>query len=199
MTDKSILKSLIYYAVCLILTWVLIGTTWGATLGYFIGMGIAKDKALQEEMAKVLKDNGIKDIDISKSVLNNEDWYKNLPPQVRIELDNMNKRVMKERILPSINWFGTTLAVSAFVFALVGFFCGFINRNFVFVGIIVVMTFIINNPITKFAYAKDLALLQKFIVVVFAQFGICYLFGYLGARLRMKHDKKSINNVADAF
>ena len=183
MTTKSIWKSIISYAICLTLAVVLIEATWGLTAGVLIGAKIGTDKATQEEISKILKERGIHDTDIPKSILGDGDWYKNLPPEVQKDLGNVVKQKLQE-----INWFGVTLAVSAVVFAIVGFLCGFINRAFALVGIIVFLSFFVNNPIIRFPQAKDLDLAQK-LIIIFLQFGLCYLFGYIGAIFGRKRGK----------
>ncbi|MBI3398599.1 MAG: hypothetical protein HY026_05130 [Deltaproteobacteria bacterium] len=181
MANRLTWKTIISYAICLVLLFILIEVTMGITVGVLSGIIIGTDKATQEDISKILQERDIKEIDIPKSIFSDDEWYKNLPPEVQKDLKTVVKRNLQE-----INWFGVTLFVSAFVFAVVGFLCGFINKDYTLVGFFVVISFLLNNPIVRFPYAKDLGLLQKFIVVAVAQFGICYLFGYLGTLLGRK-------------
>lgn len=190
MSDISIPKIIIMLAISSVLTLALIEGLWGLTSGAIIGVTIGKDKTLQSETSKFLKEKGIKETD-------SENMYKNLPPEVRKDLDDFHKRVLKERILPNINWFGITFLVSIIVFSITGFLYSFITRDFIFVGFIPALSFIINNPVVRFAHAINLDTLQKLIIVVFAQFGICYLFGYLGVWLGKKRYKKRMNNAVE--
>jgi len=168
-----------------VLLFVLIEVTMGVTVGALSGMRIGSNEFSQQQITERLKAKGIKESDIPKSVFGDEAWYKKLPPDIRKDLENEARRILQD-----INWFIVTLAVSAFVFAVVGFLCGFLNRAFIPIGILVVLSFLVNNPVVRFPHAKDLGLLQKGIVVL-AQFGICYLFGYLGALLGMRRYNKS--------
>jgi uncharacterized ion transporter superfamily protein YfcC len=183
MKNRSILKTAIFYTICFIILVVLIEATWGLTAGVLVGANLGSDKVTQEEVTRIMKEKGVKAPDISKA--NDEDWYKNLPPDVKKDIENVVKPNLQ-----AINWFGVTLAVSAFVFAVVGFLCGFLNRAFIPIGIIVVLSFLVDNPVVRFPHAKALGIMQKTIIVL-AQFMVCYLFGYLGALLGRKRDRNN--------
>lgn len=192
MSNKSVWKIILVYIIGLLLSWMLIEITWGFTVVSLTSLRATYDKAFQEEVSKILKDKGITESEIepSKSIFGGQDWYENLPPEVKNDLEKAGKRILQERIFPSTNWFGVTLFVSAFVFAIVSFLCSFITRSFLFIGLIPALSFFVNNPLVRFAQACELNLLQKAIIVLFAQFGICYLFGYMGALFGKKRDKK---------
>lgn len=177
----SIRKLSLSYAICFILLVVLIEATWGLVGGVFIGASMGTDKATQEEVSRILKEKGIKEPDASKPP--DADWYDKLPPDVKREIQNVVKKK-----LTAINWFAVTLAVSALVFAVVGLIGGFLNRAFIPLGILVVLSFLVNNPVVRFPHAMALGIQQKILIVI-AQFAICYLFGYLGASLGRKRDK----------
>ena len=168
------------YLIGLFLTWLLIEATWGITVGSIAGVKLAHYQKELKDISKTLKEMGINEKNVSSSIFN-DDWHKTLPNEIQDTVTNLAKRIMQD-----INWLNVTLFVSVFVFAIVGFLCGFINRGFASVGIIVMLSFLINNPVIRFPYAKDLGLLQK-VIVVLAQFGVCYLFGYLGALLSRKY------------
>lgn len=187
MPNESIWKEVVSYPICFILLVVLIEGAWGLTGGALIGLDIGDGDI--EEISNILKEKGIKDPDAAKS--RDEDWYKKLPPDVKRDIERDIGNVVKRK-LQDINWFGVTLAVSAFVFAVVGFLCGFLNRVFIPIGILVVLSFLVNNPIVRFPHAKALGSLQK-VIVILTQFGICYLFGYLGALIGMRRYNKRLD------
>ena len=185
MTTNSILKTIISIAASFVLLLVLIEAMWGVTTGVFIGAKMGLDKETQEAVSRILKDKGIKETDTPKSTLSDEEWYKHLPPEVQKDVENVIKLELQ-----AIDWFAITLIVSAFVFGIVGFLFGLVNKRFFFVGITVILSFIVNNPTVRFAHAKDLSVLQKSIVIVLAQFGISYLFGYLGTLVSKRRNNK---------
>lgn len=189
MRNESQLKTIISFTICLALMWVLINITWGGAIGIFAGAKMGSDKAIMEEISGILKSKGIEETNIPKSDFDN--WYKNLPPEIHKDIENAIKLKLQD-----INWFVIALAVSAFTFAIVGFLYGFINKRFFIVGLVVIPSFLTNNPVIRFPCTKNLDLLQKFIIVV-AQFGVCYLFGYLGALLGMRrYNKRMIQRTS---
>lgn len=185
MKKKSLRTAAVSYTICFILLVVLIEATWGLAGGVLIGASMGTDKATQEEISSILKERGIKEPDAS-STPDDPDWYDKLPPDVKKDIQNVVKKK-----LTAINWFGVTLSISAFVFAVAGFLCGFLNRAFFPVGLLVLLSFLVNNPVVRFPYAKALDSQQK-VLIVLAQFVVCYLVGYLGASLGRKRDKKQL-------
>jgi len=110
--------------------------------------------------------------------------YESLSKENRHELMNMSKDVLSD-----VNWFPVTLFVSAVVFGIVGFFGSMIARSWLLAGAVPALSFLTNNPIIRFPMAKDLPTVQKVIVVV-AQFAVCCLLAYCGAKLGMKRKQK---------
>jgi len=143
MQNKSNLKTAIFYVVCFIVLVVLIEAIWGLTAGVLIGANLGT----QEEVTRILKEKGVKAPDISKT--NGEDWLKNLPPDIKEDIEKVVKLNLQ-----GVNWFGVTLAVSAFVFAFVGFLCGFLNRAFIPIGVIVALSLLVDNPVVRFPQGK---------------------------------------------
>ncbi|TAN44456.1 MAG: hypothetical protein EPN22_06610 [Nitrospirae bacterium] len=184
MKNKTIWTATISYAICFIALIVLIEATWGITSGLLVGNSMGTDKTTQAEVSRILKERGIKEPYSSND--DNENWYEKLPPDVKEEI----QRVVKRK-LQTLNWFGITIFISMLTFSTIGFLCGFLNRDFTFVGILVLLSFLVNNPVVRFPHAKALDLLQKALVVL-AQFGACYLFGYFGVILRRKRDSKHL-------
>lgn len=185
MAKDKVMKFIITYALCIVLSWPLIETTWGVTVGMVSGVRFGLDKTMQEKVMKILKDAGVGEKDMA-----NKDYYKKLPPPVREEIQKLVKSSMQD-----MNVFALTLFVSATAFALLGFFSGLFTRSFLFAGIFVLISFALNNPIIRFGLAKELPLLQKGTVAA-AQFGACYAFAYLGALLGKRRDKKRLEKAA---
>lgn len=186
MRNKLIWKNIMVYVICLFLLWILIEITWGITVGWLGGSKVT-DKKFQQERTRILNEKGIKETDIPKTILGYENWYKKLPPDVQKSLENL----IKDRIL-NLNWFSITFFVSAFVFSIIGFLYGFLTGKFVYIGLIPALSFFINNPLIRFTQTRDLNFIQMVIIVVIAQFGVCYLFGYLGAFRSRKRNKIQI-------
>ena len=108
---------------------------------------------------------------------------------------------MAREILACINWFVVTMFVSAVVFGLAGFLGGLLARSWLLAGAVPAFSFLTTNPVTRFPMAKDLPVLQKVIVIVFAQFAVCYLLVYWGARLstrRQRHKTRTDNQDVQA-
>jgi hypothetical protein len=49
-----------------------------------------------------------------------------------------------------------------------------------------VVSFALNNPVRRYGIIADMPFSEKFLVVLFAQFGASYLLAYLGAQLRIR-------------
>ena len=186
MEKRPIWKTIVIYAACFIFLVVLIEATWGLSAGVLIGSSMGTDKATQDEIARVLKERGIQEPDASHS--DDGDWYSKLPADVKKDIENIVNRKLKV-----INWFEVTLVVSAFTFGLVSFICGFVNRAFLPIGIIILLSLLVDNPIVRFPHAKALGLDQK-VLIVLAQFVVCYVFSYFGALLGKKRDKKRLEH-----
>lgn len=167
---KSYLTTVISFAICLLLTLGLNPITLGIASGLFAG-------GIVQEISNILKSKGVEEPNISEA--DYDDWYKNLPLEIRKDIDNAVKTKMRDL------WFGINSIASAFSYAIIGFLYGFINRTFIAVGLFVLLSFALGNPVINFC-AKELGLLQKIIIVAVAQFGACYLFGYLGTLIGKK-------------
>ena len=114
-------------------------------------------------------------------------------------MESLTKEVMSDS-----NWFAVTIFVSFVVFCITGFLGGFIARAWVLAGAVPAISFLTNNPVVRFPMAKDLPMLEKIIVVVFAQLSVCYILAYLGARLGLKRKLKkeranqNLHSIADS-
>ncbi len=181
MNSRSLKGIALFYSVSFIFLVLLIEATWGITGGVLLGASMGANKGTQAEVSRILKEKGI---ETPKQPA--EDWYDKLPPDVKREIQNEVKKK-----LTTINWFAVTFAVSAIVFAITGLLGGFLSRAFIPLGLLVGLSFLVNNPVVRFPHAKALGLQQKVIIVI-VQFALCYLFGYFGASLGRKRDKKKV-------
>jgi hypothetical protein len=172
--------------------WILTSLVWGATCGLVGGLTIARNPEYQAKVTSFMKDKGITQ-DASRSEAHSA--VKNLSEADRQELMAMSKDALSD-----VNWFPVTIFVSAVVFGLVGFLGGFIARAWFLAGAVPALSFLTNNLVVRFPMAKDLPMLQKVIVVVLAQFAVCYLLAYFGARfgLKRKQKKASANQAIEA-
>lgn len=182
----KILKAVLSYVFCLILLAMLIEGTWGITVGALVGSRLrAADKSTREEISKILINKDIKKADSPESPPSGQEWERHLPENAREEIRNRLQQILK------INWFAVTFAVSAFVFSIAGFLGGFLSRSVMPVGLLVGLSFLVNNPVVRFPHAKTLGSEQKILIIV-AQLVFCYLFGYLGVLIGKKRDEKHL-------
>jgi hypothetical protein len=183
------LRALLVYAVSLAVAWILTEVVWGATGGIVGGLTIARNSEYQQKVTAFLKDRGItSDSTQDKAQI----LYEDLSRQDRQEL-----MIMSKDLLADINWFSVTLFVSAVVFGVVGFLGGLFARAWVLAGVVLALSFLINNPLIRFPMARDLPEVQKLIVFLVSQFAICYLFAFCGAKLGLKRQyKKEMANKA---
>ncbi len=177
MSRKTIIKVAITHVLALPLAYILTEVTLGVTCGLVGGLKMRGDESLHRDVREVLGP-------VDESEEPRDVWSRLSPEKQKLLKDRVT------RVVQSIDWFGPTLFASAFVFAIVGFACGFITRSFYLVGLVPAATFLLNNPTIRFAMARDLSPGRKVLVVVFAQFGICYLAAYGGAVLARRRDKK---------
>jgi hypothetical protein len=184
-------RSVVVCLAALAVAWILTEVVWGATGGLVGGLSIARNPEYQQKVTAFMKDRGAAP---DGSGAGARKSYDNLSKEDRQELMRMIEEAMAD-----INWFLVTLFVSAVAFGLVGFLGGLIARAWVLVGAVPALSFLTNNPIIRFSMAKDLSSMQKAIVVV-AQFAICYLLAYCGARLgsKRKQKKESANQAIEA-
>lgn len=182
MRNELQFKTVISFVISIVLMLVLIDITGGIFIGMLVGGKLGRDKVFMEEISNILESKGIVEPNIPNSNL--DEWYRNLPPEIHKEIENAIKLKLQD-----INWFVATLGVSVLIFGIVGFLYGFINKAFITVGLIIILSFFMNNPVVRFPFAKSLDFFQRIVIIV-TQFGICYLFGYFGASLGRKLSKK---------
>lgn len=185
-------RAVVVCVAALAVAWILTEVVWGATGGLVGGLSIARNPEYQQRITTFMKDKGATP-DASRAEARKA--YENLSKEDRQELMRMS-----EEALANINWFLVTLFVSAVVFGLAGFLGGLTARAWVLAGAVPALSFLTNNPVIRFEMAKDLSTVQKVIVVVIAQFAICYLLAYCGAKLGLKRQQKkeSANQAIEA-
>jgi hypothetical protein len=190
--NQFTVRALVVYLVAVAVAWSLIEVVWGATGGILAGLSIARNQEYQQKVTSFMKDKGVDSGASREEALK---AYQALSEKEKKELIEMSKNVIS-----GINWFSVSIFVSAVVFGIVGFFGGLISRTWLLVGAVLALSFFLNNPVIRFQIAKDISTLQKVVVVVFAQFVVCYLLAYFGARLglRRKHKKEMANEAIKA-
>jgi hypothetical protein len=176
---------------CVAVAWILTEFVWGATSGLVCGLSIVRNPEYQQKVTAFMKDKGASPTFQAEA----RKAYENLSQEDRQELMKMSKET-----LSGTNWFAVTTFVSVVVYGLVGFLGGFIARSWILVGLVPALSFLTNNPIIRFSMAKDLTIVQKVIVVLIAQFAICYILAYYGARLglKLKQRKEMANKAIEA-
>jgi|SRR5918996_5711979 hypothetical protein len=135
---------------------------------------------LREELNKFLTERGIdlsagqRDIRASlKSKLSAED---------QAELGEILRKY-------DVVTFRSTFLASALAFGCIGFLTAIMTSSWALVGLLPLVSFALNNPVSRYAIIADTPFWEKFLVIVFAQFGASYLLAYLGAKLRVRRAK----------
>ncbi|MGD2175607.1 MAG: hypothetical protein PVJ27_09405 [Candidatus Brocadiaceae bacterium] len=181
---RKLVTTVMVYGVALVLVWLLMPLTWGAVTDFCTRSAIAGDQELQQELGDILERAGVDAGGASPSrVLGRAD---ELPPAVRQDVEAALYRASR----PEVNWFAVTFAVSAVVFGLAGLVCGFFTRGALLAGVVPLASFLYANPVVAFEPAASLPAGQKGIVIAVAQFTVCYVCAYVGARLGRKVDRK---------
>lgn len=105
----------------------------------------------------------------------------------RADLEKMTAEHVRKRNLVS---FGSTFFASAFAFGLVGLLTAMLTRSWIFVGLLPLTSFALNNPIGRYTIIDDMPFGGKLLVTLLAQFGASYLFAYFGAKLRFRKTRE---------
>jgi hypothetical protein len=190
--DQFTVRAVIVYLLAVALAWVLTPLVWGGTGGLAIGLSINLSPEVKQRTAAFLEERGIT-ADTSRADAMNA--YQNLSEEDRAQLRQIVGEAMK-----NIDWFAMALVASAIVFGLVGFLAGFFARSWLLAGGVPALTLLTYNLVTGFRLAKALPTWQKVVVVVVAQFAVCYLMAYFGAwlGLRMKQRRALASKRTDA-
>lgn len=181
MSPKLILRTTVVYVAGVILASLLMALTWGATSGYIIvRSGMLRDKGILEEARRIRSEEPGGEPDAAPGVSEYE-GLGDMSPEAQRKLE-----ALVTRELQHVNWFAVTLLVSACVFSIVAFLCGFLARSFLFIGVIPALSLLTGNPLHMVRQIGHLGFMEKGVILVFGQFGTCYLFGYLGTALARK-------------
>jgi magnesium-transporting ATPase (P-type) len=153
---------------------------WGATGGIVLGLLIKGNPEYQQKVRAFLQERGI---DTNADMAATRAAYSKLTLEDQNELNSMSRDAMR-----NINWFLVTLFVSVVVFGGVGFLSGIVAGQWALAPLIPALSFLLNNPVIRFAMAKELPPFQKAIVVA-VQFVVCTGLALLGAVIagRNKH------------
>lgn len=184
------LRAVVSYLFALTAACILTEVVWGVAGGLVGGISIARDLQYQQKIAAFMQERGV-DTKADSATLKKA--FDNLSAQDQAKLKEMTMEVLNR-----VNWMPTTFAVSAVVFGIVGFLGGFISRVWLIAGLVPALTFIANNPVVRFQGASGLSLAEKALVIVLAQFAVCCLAAYYGAKIRLKRDERKRNAVAAA-
>lgn len=176
------LRTCLVYLICVGVAWLLTSVVWGVTCGLVGGLSIALNPEYQKEVASFMQKKGVSS-DASRS--DAREAYQRLSNEDKQELMKMSRDVLSD-----VNWFPVTVFVSAVVFGIVGFFGGLTARAWLLAGAVPALSFLTNNLVIRFPMAKDLPMLEKVIVVIFAQVTVCYVLAYWGARIGLKRKQK---------
>ncbi len=174
MNRRRMLRDGAVYVAALLPAWFLVEVTWGATMGVTAGLKALKDPELRQEVLGILQSEGDGTAGMS-----------DLSPEARHELSQL----VLERVGSQVNVFAVTLLVGAVAFAVSGFVCGRFTGRLAWVGLVPAVSLLRFNPLVRFALARRLVAWQV-VAVLISQFTVCYLFGWLGVRLKGRRVEK---------
>ncbi|MBU1050377.1 hypothetical protein KKG90_10185 [Candidatus Bipolaricaulota bacterium] len=172
------LRAFVVYLACLAAASILAGIVWAGTVGAIGGLSIARDQEYQQQITTFMQDKGI-GADASRA-------------QVEHVLDNLSEEeqnqlsAISESLLGELNWFLVAAAASAILFGVIGLLGGLISRAWLLAGAVPILALLFSKSMIRLSGVQDLGVLEKAIVVVFAQIALCCLFAYLGSRLRSR-------------
>ena len=177
---RSPLRLIIVYLVAIPVLSVSIEVAWGITHGLLSGVSLGDNPAFREELNKFLTERGIdltggeRDIRARlKNKLSDEDQ------------DELGAIFRKYEVVT----FSSTFLASVLAFGCIGFLTAIVTSSWTFVGLFTVVSFALNNPVRRYDIIADMPFSEKFLVVLFAQFGASYLLAYLGAKFRIRRAK----------
>lgn len=185
--NEFAVRAYVAYLIGLAAAWILTEVVWGATGGIVAGLIVARDPQYQQKVDSFLKERGV---DPQTDAAGARSAYQSLSKEDKEELMKLSKEAMAH-----VNWFCVTLFVSAVVFGLVGFLGGLFSRAWLLAGAVPALSFLTNNPVVRFLLARELPVLQKVIVIVLAQFAVCYCLAYCGARLGLRRQRQRRETV----
>jgi len=177
MSNQFSIRSMVVCVIAIAAAWILTEVVWGMTGGVVGGLSIKTNPEYQQKVTAFLQSRGI-DTHADMPVLRAS--YSKLAAEDRKELYRMSRDLMRD-----INWFAVTSFVSVIVFGLVGLLSGIITKAWLLSPLIPAASFLLNNPIIRFAMARELPAGQKTLVVIL-QFLACCFLAWLGASVATK-------------
>lgn len=177
MISRPVKRIVIVYMLLLPVMYLLTETVWGGLHGALAGLAIAKASQggdLAQELSEFMKKHDIRE---PKSRDEAVQFWQSLSPEEKAEFETLVKKSVN---LGSFAGFGSTFGVCLIVFGFIGIVSGIFTRTWKYVGILPLISFVINNPIIRFGIIKNMPVQQKIIVIAVAQFGASYLLAYLG-------------------
>jgi hypothetical protein len=173
------MRLVIVYLLAIPVLSIFIELGWGITHGVLSGLSFRKDPTLIDAVTKFANDRGIglqahEDVRAQMNRFSDKD---------RAELEKMTAEHLRKH---NIVTFGSAFFASMLSFGLVALVTGLLTGSWIFVGLIPLASFALNNPITRYGIIADMPLSEKMLLVLLAQFGGNYLFAYLGAELRIR-------------
>jgi len=179
----SISKSLVLYAVGLVVVWVLLPIAWSGARAAVGALETAEDTQLRQQVGELLERNGIPENEIPETLYRRVEMAKEIPAAQQ-ELEALTQGRMVSRM----NWFVLALVVSVVVFGVVSYVCCYIAMDVALVGAIPVAHFLIRNPLFGFSFRDKLTSTAQSYIVLAAQLGACYLFGYIASSIATRRN-----------
>jgi hypothetical protein len=174
------LRLVIVYLLAVPILSLFIEVGWGITHGVLAGLSFGKDPSFNDALTKFANERGIH---LSPPEGDSRALTNRLSDKDRAELERITaEHVRKHKVVS----FGSTFFASALAFGLVGLLTAMLTGSWIFVGLLPLTSFVLNNPIRRYAIIDDIPFEEKLLVALLAQFGASYLFAYLGAKLRIR-------------
>jgi hypothetical protein len=177
---RSPLRLIIVYLVAIPVLSVSIEVAWGITHGLLSGVSLGDNPAFREELNKFLTE---REIDLTGG---ERDIRARLKNKLSDEGQDALGAIFRKY---EVVTFSSTFLASALAFGCIGFLTAIVTSSWTFVGLLTVVSFTLNNPVHRYGIIADMPFSEKFLVVLFAQFGASYLLAYLGAKLRIRRAK----------
>lgn len=177
-------RAIVTYAAFVLIAGILTPIVWGLTGGAVMGLSVVRDPAYSQEVLAFLKEKGI---DTSTDRTSAQAAVQNLSVEDKEQLAGITNEAMT-----GVNWFYLTVFASVLVFSFVGILAGFLSKNWLLAGLIPLILLLTGFSIFAFRIPGELPMLQKALVVVFAQVGVCYAFALLGARLGLRWSRRPL-------
>lgn len=192
MQSDKLKRIFLVYMVLIPVMWLLTEAVWGGLHGALLGLKLGKalrNPQTSEEFTAFMKQHGLSEKATQKE---SEEWFGKLTAKERGEFQGI---LQKSVDIKNVIGFGSTFAVCVIVFGAVGFIGGIFTRTWIYVGILPLISFLLNNPIFRFGAIHDMPFGQKAAIVLASQFLACYIFSYAGTMLSMAISKRRHDRI----